>query len=106
VVFSVNTDESAVVTRRSQHIEKLLVIKLDAVVGHEDLDRGMALLNELRQMCFKRGVVRISQDHMKCVVNDGAPTGEIVIIGDDAVECVPDVLRGKRYDRRGAPKHR
>jgi hypothetical protein len=43
---------------------------------------------------------------MECVVDDGAPIGEIVIIGKDAIEGMPDMLRGKRNDRRGTAKHR
>ncbi len=97
-----HADEGAVVARRLQHVEHLLVVELDAIVGHEDLDRGVPFLDQLRDVGLECSLVGIGQDHVKGVVDDRAFLCQLVIVGEHAVERVPDMLRGKGNDRGGA----
>ena len=99
-----DTNKCTVVSRGCQYVEHLLIIELDAIVSHEDLDRGVSLFDKFRQVRFQSKLVWICQNHMEGIINHGAPIGEIVIVGDNAIECMPDVLRSERNNRRSAPK--
>ena len=43
MVLGMGTEQRAAVARREQNIEKRLVVDLQEVIGHEYLDRAMAL---------------------------------------------------------------
>ena len=71
VVLGMDADQGAVLARRHQHVEQLLVVEPDLVVGHEHLQRPVTFADELRQR-GERGWSRIGDDHVEGVVDDRA----------------------------------
>jgi hypothetical protein len=51
------TEHRAAVARRKQNVEQRFVVDLQAIIGHEDLDRAVALLDQIRQIFLQRLLV-------------------------------------------------
>ena len=101
-----HADHRAVVARRLQHVEQLLVVDLQPVVGHEHFQRGVAGLHQRRHLLRQHLLARIGEDHVERVVDHGAALGILVILVDHRLQAHADVLRGKRDDRGGAAEGR
>jgi len=97
-----DADHRLVVACGLQHVEKLLVVHFQPVVGHEDLERGMPGLHQRRHFLRKYFLTRVGEDHVKRIIDHGASLGELVIILDHGLQRHADVLRGERDHRRGA----
>ena len=106
MVLGMGTEQRAVVARRKQNIEQRLVVDFQAVIGHEDLDRGMALLDQRRQIRLQRLFGRVGDDHVKGVVDDGAFSRERMIVLEHLWQFHADVLGRERDHRGGAAEGR
>ena len=106
VVLGMHADHRAVVARRLQHVEQLLVVDLQPVVGHEHLQRGVAGLHQRRHFLRQHLLARVGEDHVERVVDHGAALGVLVILVDHRLQAHADVLRGERDDRGGAAEGR
>lgn len=88
--------------RGQEDIEQWLVVDLEPVIGHEDLDRAMALLHQRRNVLLDRLLGRIRDDHVKGVVDHGALLGQRVIILHHLRQLHADMLCRERNYRGGA----
>ena len=50
MVLGMGIEHRAAVARRKQNVEQRFVVDLQAIIGHEDLDRAMALLDQRGQI--------------------------------------------------------
>ena len=69
VVLGVHAHHRAVVARGLQHVEQLLVVDLEPVVGHEHLQRGVAGLHQRRDFLLQHLLARVGEDHVERVVD-------------------------------------
>jgi hypothetical protein len=92
VIFGMDHHQSAVVARRREHIEQLLIIDSQPIIRHKDLDRGMAFAHERRQLPVQHLFGRVGEDHVEGVVNHCPFVGKPVIVLDDLGEIHTDVL--------------
>ena len=106
VVLGMHAHHGAVVARRLQHVEQLLVVDLQPVVGHEHFQRGVAGLDQRRHLLLQHLLARVGQDHVERVVDHGAAFGERVILVHHGLQAHADVLRGERDDGGGAAERR
>ena len=102
VVLGMDADERPVLARRDEHVEQRLVVDLEAVVGHEHLDRGVPGADQRRQMLPDGRLGRVGDDHVEGIVDDRALAGEAGIVLDDLRQVHADVLGRERDHRRGA----
>ena len=96
----------AVVARGLQHVEQLLVVDLQPVVGHEHLERGVAGLHQRRHLLRQHLLARVGEDHVERVVDHRAALGVLVILVHHGLQAHADVLRGERDHRGGAAERR
>ncbi len=68
--------------RRRQRIEHLAVGELDVVVGHVDLERGVALGDQGGEILAHDLLAGVGQDHMEGVVDQRLAVGALVIAVD------------------------
>ena len=106
MVLGMRAQHRAAVARRQQNVEQRLVIDFQAVIGHEDLDRAMALLDQRRQIRLQRLLGRIGDDHVKGVVDHGALFGERMILLQHLRQFHADVLGRERDHAGGAAEGR
>ena len=95
MVFRVHAHEGAVLLGGGEHVEQLLVIDPDAVVGHEHLQGGVARTHQLRHVVLECLLGRVGNDHVERVIDDRAALGRCVIFGDHLFKRHADMLGGK-----------
>ena len=83
-VLCMNHDERTVLAGDGEHVEDLAVIQAKARVGHEDLERGIAVGDQCRKVLPETLCCRIGQNEMEGVV-DVAATGGLLMIGMDGI---------------------
>ena len=65
-----------------QHVENLPVVQAQALVGHVDLEGGVALAHQRRQLLAQHLGVGVRQDQMEAVVDVSLAVGACVIVLD------------------------
>ena len=100
MVLGMRAEHRAAVARRKQNVEQLFVVDLQPIIGHEDLDRTMALLDQRRQIALQRFLGRIGDDHVERVVDHRALSRERVILLEHLRQLHADVL-GRERDHGG-----
>ena len=92
--------------RRRQRIEHLAVGELDVVVGHVDLERGVALGDQGREILAHDLLAGVGQDHMEGVVDQRLAVGALVIAVDHVAQPLAAALVGEGDDGGGAAGRR
>ncbi len=102
VVLGMDHDEGAFRAGERQHLEHLAIIQAQAVIGHVDLERGVAVLDQRRQLLAQDFRGRVGDDHVESVVDDRLRRGQRMIVLDHPAERHAAVLRGEGNDGGGA----
>ena len=106
VVLGMNHDQRALAPRHRQDVEHLPVVERQQIIGHVDLERGVAVADQRRQFLAHDLLGRVGDDQVKGVVDDRLRTGGRVVLLDDLAQRLAAMLRGERDHRRGAAKRR
>ena len=104
MVLGMDADQGAMLARRQHQIEQRLVVDLDQIIGHEDLDRGVALPDQLGQVLLDRLLVGIGDDHVESVIDQRAALRQRGIVVDDLSQIEPAMLGGEGDQRCVAPE--
>ena len=99
-----NEHQRLVLARGHQHVEQLHVVDTQTIVGHEDLKRRMARLDQRRNFVAEYLLARIGEDHVEAVIDDRAAARQRVVILDHLGQAHADMLRGEAEDARRAAK--
>jgi hypothetical protein len=83
-----------------QHVEHLPVVQLEVVVGHVDLERGVALGDQGRQLLLQHLRGRVADDQVEGVVDMGLAFGAGVVVLDSRAQRLALGLRRERDHRR------
>lgn len=102
VVFGVDTDEGAATAGKRQHLERLRVIQHDVVIGEENLERTMSLLDQSRQF-VQHGRRGVRDDHVEGIVDQRLP-GPAMIVAQISGDRAALDLRAERDDGRRAAR--
>ena len=102
VVLAVDHDKGVVLLGRGQHVENLHVLQLQPLVGHVDLEAGVAVLDQGRQLLAQHLGRRVGQDQVEAVVQNRLALGPAVIPLDRLAQALALHLAGEGDDRRGA----
>ncbi len=102
VILGVDHDECALAPRQRQDIEHLPVIQLQQIVGHVDLERGVAVADQSRKLLAHDLLGRVGDDQMKGVVDDRLGAGRFVIFLHYLAQGLTTMLRSERDHRGGA----
>ncbi|OIQ65547.1 hypothetical protein GALL_528930 [mine drainage metagenome] len=102
MVLRVGAQHRAGFARRNENIEQRFVVDLQPVVSHEDLDRGVPLLHQRRNILCEGLQGRIGDDHVEGIVDDRALPGERMVIRQYLGQRHADML-GRERDDRGGP---
>ena len=84
-----------------QHIEHLAVVELQVVIGHVDLERGVAVADQGWQLLPQYLFRRIGNDQVEGIVDHRLAVRAAMIILDRGAQRLPLHLRGERNDRGG-----
>ena len=76
VALRMDHHEGAFAPREIEHVEELTVGQDHVIIGHEDLERGVAVLDEGRQFLTQHGRCRIRDDEMERRIDMALPLGE------------------------------
>ncbi len=101
-VLGMDHRHRAVLARDRQHVEDLAVVELQVVVGHVDLERGVALGDQCRQFLFQHRRRRVADDQVEGVVHMRLALGAAVVVVDRGAQRLALHLRGERDHGRGA----
>ncbi len=104
VVLGVHHDQRTVPAGDRQDVEHLVVAHLHGVVGHVDLERGVAVLDQRRQVLAQRLRRGIGDDEMECIVDHRLGRRGLVIILHHLAQRLAAMLGGERDHRRRAAK--
>ena len=85
-----------------QRIEHLAIAELHVVVGHVDLERGVAVGDQGGEILAHDLVAGVRQDHVEGVVDQRFALGALVIFVDRVAQRLPLALVGEGDDGRGA----
>ena len=104
VVLGVHHGHRAFAPREREHVEHLVVVELEQVVGHVHLERGVAVLDERRKLLADNPGGGVGDDEVEGVVDDRLGARAAVVRLDHLAQRLPAVLRGERDDGGGAPE--
>ena len=88
--------------RGGERIEHLAVGQLHVVVGHVDLERGVAVGDQGGEILAHDLLAGVGQDHMEGVVDQRLALGALVILVDRVAQRLALALVGEGDDGRGA----
>ena len=94
VVFRVDHHHGALAPRHLHHPQHLIVVELQALVGHVDLEGGIAVLDQGRQLLAQHLLARVRDDQVEGVVDHRLRPGERVIVGDRLAQGIAALLGG------------
>ncbi len=107
VVLGMHHHQRTLAPRQRQDVEHLVVADLHGVVGHVDLERSVAVLDQRRQVLAQRLWAGIGDDEVEGVVDHGLGRRRLVIVVDHLAQRHAAMLGGKRNDgRRPAERRR
>jgi hypothetical protein len=75
IVFGMHHDECAGLARHAHHIEHFDVGEREAFIGHEHLERGVAVFHKRRQFLTEHGIAGVGDDQMEGDVDIAAALG-------------------------------
>ena len=101
-VLGVDHGHRAVLARHRQHLDDLPVGQLQVVVGHVDLEGGVALLDQGRQLALRHVLGGIGDDQVEGVVDHRLAFGAAVVVVDRLLDAVALLLRRERQHGGGA----
>jgi hypothetical protein len=102
MVLGMRADQSTVLPGHHHDVQNLLIEKAHAIIGHEDLDRPMSALDQLRQIAFQRFRSRVGNPKVKGVVSHRAGCGKARVVLDDIAQSVSAMLGREGDDGRRA----
>ena len=105
VVLGVHRNHRALAPGKRQEVEHLGVVQTQQRIGHEQLERGVAIPDQRRQFLAQHGLGRIGHDHVEGVVDHGL-LGALAVVGDHLAHGLAVVLGRERDHRRGAAERR
>ena len=105
VVLGVDRDHRALAPGKRQQIEHLPVVQAQQRIGHEQLERGIAVPDQRRQLLRQDWLGRVGHDHVEGVVDHGLLRA-LAIVGDHVAHRLAAVLRGERNHRGRAAERR
>ena len=83
-----------------EEFQYLTIIELQIVVGHVQFERGVAFLDQARQVVRDQLLRRIADDQVKGVVDDRLACGSGMVVRDDGGHGIAFELARKRNHRR------
>ncbi|KAG1251442.1 hypothetical protein G6F68_012268 [Rhizopus microsporus] len=98
VVFGVHHGQRALARGDRKHVQQLLVVQLELVVGHEDLERRDAGADQLGQVVVQRLRRGVRDDQVIAEVDDRFRRGRGGVLVRHLAQRLPAVLRGERHD--------
>ena len=101
-VFGVNHGHGAVGSGQRQQLHDLFVVELHVVVGHVDLERGVALVDQPRQVHLEERLGRVADDQVKSIIDDRFALRAAVVIVHGHLHGHALELAGKGNDGGGA----
>ena len=104
VVLGVHRDHRPLAPREAQEVEHLAVVQTQQRVGHEQLERGVAVPDQRRQLFRHDRLARIGHDHVEGVV-DHRLLRPLAVVGDHLAHRLAAMLGGER-DHRGRAAER
>ena len=104
VILGVHHRHRAFAPREREHVEHLVVVELEQVVGHVHLERGVAVLDEGRKLLAEDLGGGVGDDEVEGVIDDRLGAGAAVVRLHDLAQRLPAVLRGEGDDGGGAPE--
>jgi hypothetical protein len=102
VILGVDHDHGALAPRGREHGEHLGIVELEGVVGHINLERGVAVANQRRQFLAQHLLGRIGDDQMDRVVDHRLALGAGPVGLDHLAQRLALVLGGEGDQRGGA----
>jgi hypothetical protein len=102
VVFTMDHDEGAMSACGSQNIEDLVVFHAQTVIGHVNLEAGVAVSDEGREFLAQHLLVGIRKNHVEAVVDHGFSCCLGMIIVERLAQGHAWNLLGKGNDGSGA----
>ncbi len=104
VVFGVHHHQRAGAARDGHDFQDFLVGQREALIGHEHLERGIAVADRRRQFLAEHGRRWIGNDQVKAVIRVTLAVRLGVIVLDRLAQPLPALLQAERDDRRVAAK--
>jgi hypothetical protein len=105
VVLGVDHDHGAFGPGEGQHVEHLTVVELQGVVGQVDLEGGIAVADEGRQLLTQDLLRRVRHDQVEGVIHIGLAFGPRVVVRDHLPQRLAPVLGGEGDDAGGSAAH-
>jgi hypothetical protein len=102
VVLRMNHRHGAMLPREREDREQLVVVEPQSIIGHVDLERGVAVLDQRRQLLPEHLLAGIEDDEVEGVVDDGLRRRQRVIVVDARAQQATPLLHSEGDDRRGA----
>ena len=99
-VLRVKKDESLLAFGNRERFKNLPVAEFEIVVGHEDLEGGVALANQGRQFAHEQFFTGVADDGVKPVVDDRPPSRASTVFLHHRSEGSADLLPGEADDCR------
>ena len=85
--------------RRGEDLKQLPVVQHQIIIGHEDLERGIAIGNEAGQLLIDNRWRGIGDDEMKAIITQGNAIGFLVIIDHRLAQGLPARLQREGQHR-------
>ncbi len=99
VVLGVHHGHGALTARHLEHAQGLAVVELQVVVGEVDLERGVAVADQGRQLLAEHLVARLGDDQVEGVVDDRLGAGATVVVLDHRAQRLSPERHGEGDDR-------
>src|SRR3954447_13954 len=98
VTLAMDHHQRLLAARDLEDLEQLLVTEHEVVIGHEYLERGVAVLDQGRQLLPEHDRGRIGDDEMERGVDITLAFGELVVVLDAGPQGRAFLLKRKRED--------
>ena len=102
VVLGMHHDQRAVPAGQRQDVQDLIVADLHGIVGHVDLERGVAVPDQRRQLLPQHLLRGVGDDQMEGIVDHRFGRRRLVILLHHLAQRHAAMLRRKRNHGRGA----
>ena len=102
VVLRVHHDHRLFAPRDLQHVEHLVVVEAQGLVGHVHLERGVAVADEGGKLLAEHLLRRVGDDEVEGVVHHRLGAGARVVVLDHFAQRLSPVLGGEGDDGGGA----
>ena len=106
MVFGVHHDHRAMAARHLEHLQHLMVIQAQGIVGHVYLERRIAVFYQGGKFLTEHLFAGIGNDQVEGVIDHRLGIGACVIVLHYVAQGLPVVLSGKGNDGGGAAECR